>query len=193
MTVSFETPNLCTFLLGLFRFIISQLVNDYYLISFYFNQFHLSTCTRYCISYFIAISCCRRHQFSLLFMYDTLSAIHLQSLGARPKYVFLYFTFKIFPFWGGGGIRTSIYFSLSVHFIIASLLIRLVLHFSGIFSQFNFCCIFFQFEPHIFSYNVTINRNYAIFNFTSPSSSVISHRSPYFVCNFDCVLQLIKP
>ena len=85
MTVSFETPNLCTFLLGLFRFIISSLVNDYYLISFYFNQFHLSTCTRYCISYFIAISCCRRHQFSLLFMYDTLSAIHLQSLGTRPK------------------------------------------------------------------------------------------------------------
>ena len=80
MTVSFETPNLCTFLLGLFRFIISSLVNDYYLISFY-----LSTCTRYCISYFIAISCCRRHQFSLLFMYDMLSAIHLQSLGARPK------------------------------------------------------------------------------------------------------------
>ena len=73
MTVSFETRNLCTFLLGLFRFIISSLVNDYYLISFYFNQFHLSTCTRYCISYFIAISCCRRHQFSLLFMYDTLS------------------------------------------------------------------------------------------------------------------------
>ena len=85
MTVSFETRNLYTFLLGLFRFIISSLVNDYYLISFYFNQFHLSTCTRCCISYFIAISCCRRNQFSLLFMYDPLSAIHLQSLGARPK------------------------------------------------------------------------------------------------------------
>ena len=83
--VSFETRNLCTFLLGLFRFIISSLVNDYYLISSYFNQFHLSTCTRYCISYFITISCCLRHQFSLLFMYDPLSAIHLQSLGARPK------------------------------------------------------------------------------------------------------------
>ena len=72
MTVSFETRNLCTFLLGLFRFIISSLVNDYYLISFYFNQFHLSTCTRYCISYFITISCCQHHQpFS--------SAIHVRS------------------------------------------------------------------------------------------------------------------
>ena len=85
MTVSFETRNLYTFLLGLFRFIISSLVNDIYLISFHFNQFHLSTCTSCCISYFIAISCYRRHQFSLLFMYDLLSAIHLQSLGARPK------------------------------------------------------------------------------------------------------------
>ena len=84
--VSFETRNLCTFLLGLFRSIISSLVNDYYFISFfYFNQFHLSTCTRYYISYFIAISCCRHHQFCLLFTYDPLSAIYLQSLGARPK------------------------------------------------------------------------------------------------------------
>ena len=78
--------NLCTFLLGLFRSIISSLVNYYYLISFfYFNQFHLSTCTRYYISYFIAISCCRHHQFCLLFTYDPLSAIYLQSLGARPN------------------------------------------------------------------------------------------------------------
>ena len=69
--VSFETRNLCAFLLGLFRSIISSLVSDYYLISFYFNQFHLSTYTRYYISYFIAISCCRRHQF--------FSAIHVRS------------------------------------------------------------------------------------------------------------------
>ena len=76
--VSFETRNLCTFLLGLFRSIISSLVNDYYLISFfYLNQFHLSTCTRYYISYFIAISYCWRHQFSLLSMYDRLLAIYL--------------------------------------------------------------------------------------------------------------------
>ena len=40
----------------MFRFIISSLVNDYYLMSSYFNQFHFSTCTKYCISYFIAIS-----------------------------------------------------------------------------------------------------------------------------------------
>ena len=79
--VSFETHNLCTFLLGLFRSIVSSLVNDYYLISFLFQ----SVCTRYYISYFIAISCCRRHQFCLLFTYDPLSAIYLQSLGARPK------------------------------------------------------------------------------------------------------------
>ena len=47
-------------------------------------------------------------------------------------------------------------------------------------SQFSICCLFFQFEPHKFSYNVTINHYYAVFNPTSPSSSVISHRSPYF-------------
>ena len=43
-----------------------------------------SICTRYYISYFIAISCCWRHQFCLLFTYDLLSAIYQQSLGARP-------------------------------------------------------------------------------------------------------------
>ena len=88
-SVSFETRNLCTFLLCLFRSIISSLVNDYYLISFFLFQsvsdFFLSTCTRYHISYFIAISCCRHYQFCLLFTYDPLSAIYLQSLGARPK------------------------------------------------------------------------------------------------------------
>ena len=83
--VSFKTRNLCTFLLCLFRSIISSLVNDYYLISFLFQSVSLSACTRYCISYFITISCCQHHQFSLLFMYDPLLAIHLQSLGARPK------------------------------------------------------------------------------------------------------------
>ena len=37
--VSFETRNLCTFLLCLFRSIISSLViNDYYLISFLFQS-----------------------------------------------------------------------------------------------------------------------------------------------------------
>ena len=52
--VSFEARNLCTFLLCLFQSIISSLVNDYYLISFfYFNQFHLNTRTKYCVSYFI--------------------------------------------------------------------------------------------------------------------------------------------
>ena len=38
-TVSFETRNLCTFLLRFFRSIISSLVNDYYLISFLFQSF----------------------------------------------------------------------------------------------------------------------------------------------------------
>ena len=49
-TVSFETRNLCTFLLRFFRSIISSLVNDYYLISFMFQSFsfkhiifHIST------------------------------------------------------------------------------------------------------------------------------------------------------
>ena len=49
-TVSFETRNLCTFLLRFFRSIISSLVNDYYLISFLFQSFsfkhimfHIST------------------------------------------------------------------------------------------------------------------------------------------------------
>ena len=37
-SVSFETRNLCTFLLCLFRSIISSLVNDYYLISFLFQS-----------------------------------------------------------------------------------------------------------------------------------------------------------
>ena len=172
--VSFETRNLCTFLLGLFRFIISSLVNDYYLISSYFNQFHLSTCTRYCISYCIAISTnfvC----YSCAIRYRRFTYNH-QELDQIKLFFISHLRYFLFFFW----IRTSIYFSLSVHFIIVSLLIRLVLHFSRIFSQFSFCCIFFQFEPHKFSYNVTINRNYAIFNFTSPSSSVISHRSPYF-------------
>ena len=39
--VSFETRNLCTFLLGLFRSIVSSLVNDYYLISFLFQSVHM--------------------------------------------------------------------------------------------------------------------------------------------------------
>ena len=80
VSVSFETCNLCTFLLCLFLFIISLLVND-----FYFNQFYLSTCTRYHISYFITISFCQHHQFCLLFMYNPLLVIYLQSLEVRPK------------------------------------------------------------------------------------------------------------
>ena len=116
--VSFETRNLCTFLLGLFRSIISSLVNDYYFISFfYLNQFHLSTCTRYYISYFIAISCCRHHQFCLLFMYDPLLAIYLQSLGARPISYLRYFLFFL--------MRISIDFFFDTY---------IDLHFSGIFS-----------------------------------------------------------
>ena len=174
--VSFKTRNLCTFLLCLFRSIISSLVNDYYLISFLFQS--VSFKHMYQILYFIVAvdatnflcySCTIRYR---RFIYN------LQELD-QSKFFFIshlrYFLFFFF-FW----IRTLIYFSLSVHFIIASLLIRVVLHFSGIFSQFSFCCIFFQFEPHKFSYNVTINHNCAIFNPTSPSSSVISHRSPYF-------------
>ena len=35
--VSFETRNLCNFLLCLFRSIISSLVNDYYLMSFFIS------------------------------------------------------------------------------------------------------------------------------------------------------------
>ena len=49
-TVSFETRNLCTFLLRFFRSIIYSLVNDYYLIFFLFQSFsfkhiifHIST------------------------------------------------------------------------------------------------------------------------------------------------------
>ena len=49
--VSFETRNLCTFLLGLFRSIISSLVNDYYLISFLFQS--VSFKHMYQILYFI--------------------------------------------------------------------------------------------------------------------------------------------
>ena len=163
--VSFETRYLCTFLLGLFRSIISLLVNDYYLISFLFRS--VSFKHMYQILYFIF------HRYKLLstppifFCYSrTIRCrrfIYNHQELDQSKFFFIshlrYFLFFFF-FW----IRTLIYFSLSVHFIIASLLIRLVLHFSGIFSQFSFCCIFFQFEPHKFSYNVTINHNYAIFN-----------------------------
>ena len=49
--VSFETRYLCTFLLGLFRSIISLLVNDYYLISFLFRS--VSFKHMYQILYFI--------------------------------------------------------------------------------------------------------------------------------------------
>ena len=49
--VSFETRNLCTFLLCLFRSIISSLVNDYYLTSFLFQS--VSFKHMYQILYFI--------------------------------------------------------------------------------------------------------------------------------------------
>ena len=172
--VSFKTRNLCTFLLCLFRSIISSLVNDYYLISFLFQS--VSFKHMYQILYFIF------HHYKLLSTPPTFFLCYsctirywrfiynLQELD-QSKFFFIshlrYFLFIFF--W----IRTLIYFSLSVHFIIASLLIRLVLHFSGIFSQFSFYCIFFQFKPHKFSYNVTINHYYAIFNPTFPSSSSI--------------------
>ena len=66
-TLSFETRNLCTFLLRFFRSIISSLVTDYYLISFCFNHFHLSTL------YFI-FQC-----YKLLSTPPILSAIHVRS------------------------------------------------------------------------------------------------------------------
>ena len=49
--VSFETRNLCNFLLCLFRSIISSLVNDYYLMSFLFQS--VSFKHMYQILYFI--------------------------------------------------------------------------------------------------------------------------------------------
>ena len=69
--VSFETRNLCTFLLGLFRSIISLLVNDYYLISFLFRS--VSFKHMYQILYFIF------HRYKLLSTSPTLSAIHVRS------------------------------------------------------------------------------------------------------------------
>ena len=97
--VSFKTRNLCTFLLCLFQSIISSLVNDYYLISFLFQS--VSFKYMYQILYFIF------HRYKLLSMPSILSAIHVQSAigdlstisrSYWPKKVFLYFTFKIFPF-----------------------------------------------------------------------------------------------
>ena len=143
--VSFVTCNLCTFLLCLFRFIISLLVND-----FYFNQFYLSTCTRYDISYFITISFCQHH-YSCTILYWRFICNH-QKLDQSKLFFISHLRYFLF-------FVTYINFSLSIHFVIASLLIRLVLHSSGIFSQFNFCCIFFKFESHKFSYNITINHN----------------------------------
>ena len=69
--VSFETPNLCTFLLCLFRSIISSLVNDYYLISFLFQS--VSFKHMYQILYFIF------HRYKLLSTPSILSAIHVRS------------------------------------------------------------------------------------------------------------------
>ena len=69
--VSFETRNLCTFLLCLFQSIISSLVNDYYLISFLFQS--VSFKYMYQILYFIF------HRYKLLSMPSILSAIHVQS------------------------------------------------------------------------------------------------------------------
>ena len=66
-TVSFETRNLRTFLLRFFRSIISSLVNEYYLISFCFNHFHLSTL------YFIF------QRYKLLSTPSILSAIQVRS------------------------------------------------------------------------------------------------------------------
>ena len=69
--VSFETRNLCTFLLGLLRSITSSLDNDYYLISFFsisFMYWHM-----YQILYFIF----HRHKF--LSTPLILSAIHVRS------------------------------------------------------------------------------------------------------------------
>ena len=69
--VSFETRYLYTFLLGLFRSIISLLVNDYYLISFLFRS--VSFKHMYQILYFIF------HRYKLLSTPPTLSAIHVRS------------------------------------------------------------------------------------------------------------------
>ena len=70
--VSFETRNLCTFLLGLFRSIISSLVNDYYLISFFLFK-SVSFKHMYQILYFIF------HRYKLLSTPSILSAIHVRS------------------------------------------------------------------------------------------------------------------
>ena len=70
-SVSFETRNLCTFLLCLFRSIISSLVNDYYLISFLFQS--VSFKHMYQILYFIF------HRYKLLSTPSILSAIHVRS------------------------------------------------------------------------------------------------------------------
>ena len=69
--VSFETRNLFTFLLCLFRSIISSLVNDYYLISFLFQS--VSFKYMYQILYFIF------HRYKLLSTPSILSAIHVRS------------------------------------------------------------------------------------------------------------------
>ena len=69
--VSFKTRNLCTFLLCLFRSIISSLVNDYYLISFLFQS--VSFKRMYQILYFIF------HHYKLLSTPPIFSAIHVRS------------------------------------------------------------------------------------------------------------------
>ena len=69
--VSFETRNLCNFLLCLFRSIISSLVNDYYLMSFLFQS--VSFKHMYQILYFIF------HRYKLLSMPSIFSAIHVRS------------------------------------------------------------------------------------------------------------------
>ena len=75
--VSFETRYLCTFLLGLFRSIISLLVNDYYLISFLFRS--VSFKHMYQILYFIF------HRYKLLLTPPIFSAIHVRSaIGDLP-------------------------------------------------------------------------------------------------------------
>ena len=65
--VSFETRNLCTFLLCLFQSIISSLVNDYYLFQ------SVSFKYMYQILYFIF------HRYKLLLTPSILSAVHVQS------------------------------------------------------------------------------------------------------------------
>ena len=69
--VSFETRNLCNFLLCLFRSIISSLVNYYYLMSFSFQS--VSFKHMYQILYFIF------HRYKLLSMPPIFSAIHVRS------------------------------------------------------------------------------------------------------------------